>query len=159
MKARLIAILISIFFSISTFAVTGRDNWQTIRASREVLIQQPLFASAFGPQGLFNACYTDEEFRSVTPVESCLSYRPIIRHSPTGAYKDYVCGQYEKKNVTITRTYIQVECVKRLYGECVEYDSVTSVYPTGFKLVVIEAEKSEVPIFIFMKTYSIPACD
>ena len=59
--------------------------------------------------------------------------------------------------MALSRTYTQVECVKRIYGECVEYDSVISVYPTGFKLVVIEAEESDAS-FIFTKTYSVPAC-
>ena len=160
MKTLKMAAIMLVFFSTtSALAITGRDNWQAIRGSREVLIQQPLFASAFGPQGLFNACYTEEDFRSVTPVESCLSYRPVIRHSSTGSYKDYVCNEYEKRNVIISRTYTQIECVKRTSGECTEYDSVTSVYPTGFKLVVIEAEGPEAATdFIFMKTYAIPSC-
>lgn len=161
MKTRMMVALITVFLiSASGFSITGRDNWQTIRASREVIIQQPTFAGAFGQQGLFNACATDEEFKSKSPVSTCLSYRQVISNSKTGPYKDYVCNDFETRNVTISRTYTQEECVKHdLTGECLEYDSVTSVYPTSFQLVVIESGSEQSGNFIFSKSYGVAACD
>jgi hypothetical protein len=146
--------------SVNVLAITGRDNWATIKSSREILIQQPTFASAFGPEGLFNACSTDQEFKSKTPVTICLSYRKVVTNSKTAPYKDYVCNEYELRNVVISRTYIQEECVKHdRFKECIEYDSVTSVYPTSIQLVVIEIGDEKSGNFIFSKPYKIPSCD
>lgn len=160
MKMQMMVALTVFLISSSSFSITGRDNWQTIRSSEEVLIQQPVFAGALGPQGLFNACATEEEFRSKTPVQNCLSYRPVMKTTNTGTYKDYVCEEYETKNVVISRTFTQEECVKHdRSGECLEYDSVTSVYPKRFQLVVIESRTDSSGNFIFSKSYSIPSCD
>lgn len=160
MKTQLMVTLTALLLSSDVFSITGRDSWQTIRSSHEVIIQHPVFAGAFGPEGLFNACATEEEFRSKIPVQKCLSYRQIIRTSNTGTYKDYVCNEYEAKNVSISRTYTQEECVKHdRSGECLEYDTVTSVYPTSFFLVVIESNANKSGNFIFSKAYSILACD
>lgn len=160
MKTQMMVALTVFLISASVFSITGRDKWETIKSSNEVIIQQPIFAGVFGQKGLFNACFTDEEFRSKTPVENCLSYRQVIVNSATGPYKDYVCNEYESRNVTISRTYTQEECVKHdRSGECLEYDSVTSVYPTTFQLVVIESGGSQSGNFIFSKPYTISACD
>lgn len=160
MKTQMMVTLTVFLISASVLAVTGRDNWATIRSSGEILIQQPTFAGAFGPEGLFNACSTDEEFKSKTPVSTCLSYRQVISQSSTGPYKDYVCSEYESRNVVISRTYTQEECVKHdRSGECLEYDSVTSVYPKIIQLVVIETGNEKSGNFIFSKPYKIPACD
>ena len=160
MKTQMMVALSIFLISNNGFSITGRDSWQTIRSTHEILIQHPVFAGALGPQGLFNACATEDEFRSKTPVKSCLSYRQVIKTSNAGTYKDYVCNEYESKNVTISRTYTQEECVKNdRSGECLEYDSVTSIYPTSFFLVVIEANNTSSGNFIFRKAYSIPACD
>jgi len=160
MKTHLMVILTIFLISASVLAVTGRDSWSSIKSSGEIIIQQPTFAGAFGKQGLFNACATEEEFKSITPVSTCLNYRQVIVSSSTGPYKDYVCNEYESRNVNISRTYTQEECVKHnRSGECLEYDSVTSVYPTSFQLVVIESGSEKTGNFIFSKPYNIPACD
>lgn len=160
MKIRMMLALTIFLISTSGFSITGRDNWQTIRASREVIIQQPTFAGAFGPQGLFNACATEEEFKSKLPVSTCLSYRQVFTDSKTGPYKDYACNDFETRNVSISRTFTQEECVRHNQnGECVEYDNVTSVYPTSFQLVVIEAGGEQAGHLIFTKSYGIPPCD
>lgn len=157
---QLLVVLYTFLLPCIAYSITGRDDWQTIRSSQEVLIQQPVFAGAFGPLGLFNVCATDEEFKSITPVQTCLSYRQVIRTSNAGKYKDYVCNHYESRNIIISRTYTQDECVKHDYwGECLEYDSVTSVYPTSFQLPVIESRGETSNNFIFSKPYKMKACD
>lgn len=160
MKTQKMVALTILLLPFNVFPITGRDNWQTIRSSHEVIIQQPVFAGALGPQGLFNACATDEEFRSKTPVQSCLSYRQVIKSSNKGLYKDYVCDDYESRNVVISRTFTQEECVKHNpIGECVEYDSVTSVYPTSFQLPVISFNEGGLNNFIFSKAYAVEKCN
>jgi hypothetical protein len=147
--------------SSSAFSLTGKDRWSDIRSSRDVLIQQPTFAAVFGSQGLFNACSTEEEFRSIEPVRTCLSYREVLR----GNEKDYICAEYETREVVISRTYNQSKCVthapmsENSSGECIEYGNSTSVYPSSFQLAVIEAQGIEYRNFIFSKTFAIPSCE
>lgn len=160
MKTQIMVALTVFLISASVFSITGRDKWDQIKSSNEVIIQQPIFAGAFGPKGLFNTCFTDEEFKSKAPVANCLSYHQVIVNSATGPYKDYVCSNSESRNVSISRTFTQEECVKHnRSGECLEYDSVTSVYPTSFQLVVIESGGGQSGNFIFSKPYRISACD
>ena len=160
MKIQTLMTLTILLASYNVFSITGRDNWSTIKSSHEVIIQQPIFAGAFGPQGLFNACATDEEFRSISPVKVCLSYKQVLRTSITGAYKDYECNHYEMRNIVIARTFTQEECVKNdRIGECIEYDSVTSVYPTSFQLPVISFNEGALNNFIFSKAYAVERCN
>ena len=149
----------------NAYPITGFDYWANIRSNHDVMIQQPTFAGAFGPNGLFNVCSTDDEFRSIRPVKTCLEYREIIRHSENGSYKDYTCVNYETKFVSISRTYIQNICVRyapmtsQSSGECLEHASVTSVYPTSIKFAVIEANGDEYGNFLFSKTYALSTCE
>ena len=160
MKTQTLMTLTILLMPYNVFSITGRDNWSTIKSSSEVIIQQPIFAGAFGPQGLFNACATDEEFRSKTPVKVCLSYKQVLKTSATGSYKDYVCNEYEIRNVVIGRTFTQEECVKHdRIGECIIYDSVTSVYPTNFQLPVISFNEGALNNFIFSKAYAVETCN
>ena len=160
MKLQILVASIVLLQSHNIVAITGKDNWETIKLSHEVIIQQPIFAGAFGPEGLFNACLTDEEFRSKKPVKVCLSYSQIIKYTQNRAYKDYECKDYEIKNVVISRTFTQEECVKHDHlGECIEYDSVTSVYPSHFQIPVISFNDGALNNFIFSKAYSVEKCN
>ena len=160
MKMQILVTITVLLLSYKVSSITGRDNWQTIKSNREVMIQQPVFAGAFGPQGLFNACVTDEEFKSKTPVKVCLSYKQIFKSTTNGTHIDYECSDYEFKNITISRTFTQEECVKHDHiGECIEYDSVTSVYPTSFQLPVVEFNQGALNNFIFSKAYAVETCN
>lgn len=153
------------FITMDSFAITGRDNWGDIRRSDEVMIQQPTFAGIFGPEGLFNACTTDDEFKSIKPVKNCLEYREVIRQSETGKYRDYVCTFYETKPISISRTYIRNICVKHAVKlrssavECIQYESVTMLYPTTFSFAVIDTASEEYGNYLFSKTFALQSCD
>lgn len=163
MQKKMMIMLTLALASSSAFSVTGKDSWREIRTSGDLLIQQPTFAKVFGPQGLFNACATEDELKSLTPVKNCLSYREITKINPeTGAaYRDYACSEYEIKHVSISRTYTEDACVRHdnTSGECLAYSNVTSVYPTSFQFAVIEAEGISNGEFIFSKTYALPPCE
>lgn len=159
MKAHVIVAISICVLPNNAFPITGRDNWQTISSSDEVNVIHPLFAGRFGPKGLFNACSTDEEFISKTPIQTCLSYKEISKNTDQGILKDYECRDYESKNVSISRTYTQVECVKYNHtGECLEYDSVTSVYPRALHLVVTDSNEESSNNLLFTKAYTVAAC-
>lgn len=147
----LVFITSTALISISpALAITGRDSWKVIRASHDVLIEQPAFAGVFGDQGLFNACATEDEFRSLVPVKTCLSNG---------------CEKYEIRNVTVNRVHTKNICVRfapmNAYssGECVDYKTVTAMYPTSFQLPVIEGDAEQSGDYIFSKNYSVPACE
>lgn len=150
MKKQLVMLAIALMAITPALAITGRDTWKSIRASRDVLIQQPAFAEVFGNQGLFNACVTEDEFRSLKPVKTCLSNG---------------CEDFEMRHVTVNRVHTKNVCVRfspmsaDSSGECVDYDTVTAVYPTSFQLPVIEANGQQSGDYIFSKNYSVPACE
>lgn len=145
-----LSLIVSVLSSDPALALTGKDNWKSIRSSRDVLIQQPSFAEVFGDQGLFNACATEDEFRSRTPVKTCLNNG---------------CSDFEIRNIVVNRVYNANVCVKfapmsaTSSGECVDFDVVTAVYPTSFQLPVIEANGEQSGDYVFSKNYSIPACE
>jgi hypothetical protein len=151
--------------TLDSFAITGFDSWKIIRASDDVIIQQPTFAGVFGPEGLFNACTTDDEFKSIKPVRNCVFYQAVKLNSERGLTNDYVCAAYETKQVSISRTYIQNVCVRYSpmspysSGECIEYESITSVYPTTFSLPVFDKSTQEYGEFLFSKTLALQSCD
>jgi hypothetical protein len=155
-----------ILFSANTFAITGFDSWPTIKTSKEVTILQPTFASAFGPGGLFNACTTDNEFKSLSPVKTCLQYTSVTRYNTENKlYKDYECSAYDIREVSMSRTYIQNVCLKhapmnsQVSVECIEYGLVNSVYPTTFSFPVVEASSEEHGSLLFSKTFAIVSCE
>lgn len=151
--------------TLDSFAITGFDSWKALRSSEDVIIQQPTFAGVFGPEGLFNACTTDDEFKSIRPVRNCVFYRTVKLNSERGISKDYVCAAYETKQVSISRTFIQNICVRyspmsaHSSGECIEYESVILVYPTTFSFPVFERRPREYGEFLFSKTFALQSCD
>lgn len=161
MKKILMMLMVMGTVSNSALALTGKDRWQDIRTSPEVLIQHPTFAKAFGPQGLFNACVTEEEFRTIKPVTTCLSYKEVYKNNQ----REFECAESETRHIQISRTYNQNVCLRHApasfdsSGECLEYGNSTSVYPTSFKLAVIEGVGSEYGNLIFSKSYAVPTCE
>ena len=154
-------LIVTALISTSAFSLTGRDRWIDIRRDPEVLVQHPTFAKAFGPQGLFNACVSEDEFRTIKPVTTCLSYKEVFKNNQ----REFECAENETRHVQISRTYHENACVRHApatadsSGECLEYGNVTAVYPTSFKLAVIEAEGAEYGNLIFSKSYAIPTCE
>lgn len=156
-----------LLFSQNIHAITGKDDWKTIRKNREVLVIQPAFAEAFGPKGLFNACLSGDEFRSINPVKTCVAYSEIAsddQNRSLSGYKKYNCTKYQTEHVSVPRTYTADRCVKFApineftSGECIEYAPNTSVYPTAYSFPVIEADGDQYGTHLFSKTYAIPEC-
>ena len=164
MKIKYIAFALA-FLSTESFAITGKDSWSKLRSSGEVMILQPTFAGIFGPEGLFNACTTDHEFKSIKVVKNCIEFKEVTRESESGFFKDYICTSFETKHVSIRRNYIKNVCANfsqmTAYSssECLQYESRKSVYPTTFSFIVIEASGEEFGNFLFSKTFALQSCD
>lgn len=157
-----------LLFSITAFAITGKDDWETIRKSRAVLIVQPAFAERFGKDGLFNSCVSGNEIRSITPVKNCVAYTQVDNENQNqnlSGYKNYNCTQYRKEHVSMNRLHTKEHCVRfapineYTSGECEAYEPSSAVYPTSYRLPVIEAEGDEYGTHLFSKTYALPECD
>lgn len=157
-----------LLFSINAFAITGKDDWKTIRKDRDVLIVQPAFAERFGKNGLFNACVSGNEIRSINPVKNCVAYTQVENDNQNqnlSGYKNYNCTQYKEEYVGLNRQHTEERCIRfapineYTSGECIAYGSSTAVYPTTYSLPVIEAEGEEYGTHLFSKTYALPECD
>lgn len=147
-------------------AITGKNNWKEIISSDGLSIQQPAFSGVFGSSRLFNSCTTDDEFKSIKPVKICLEYKitTALKENGMEIESDYHCSRYETRPVSMSRTYLKNICVRYSpknsfsQGECIEYDQVTSIYPTAFSLAVIETDKEFYGQLLFLKTFAPQTC-
>lgn len=165
MKATILFALLFISFDI--FAITGKDDWKTIRKSREVLIQHPSFTERFGPKKIFNICVSGDEFKSIGPVKNCVAYNEVEsddQNRSLSGYKEYNCTKFITENIVMNRVHTNERCVRfapineYTSGECLEYSPVTSFYPTSYSLPIIEADGDQYGTHLFSKTYAIPEC-
>lgn len=163
MKTFLLCYLLAIS---SAFAQSARSDWSSIRLERRVSILQPEFAKQFGPSGIFNICYDDDEFKSIRPVNVCTIYRETkmgIPNSEVGQTIVKKCIERVPKDIQIPRTMTRDVCKKRAAptefssNECLEWTSVTTTLSTSYKLPVVNVvtEGNE----MFKKVYDIPKCD
>jgi hypothetical protein len=140
-------IVISIIFPPRAYAVTGKDNWETIRKIPELIIVQPEFAKAFGTKGLFNACTTDEQFRNINPVGTC----------PDD--KSGGCLEYTLQQVTVERLFSRKICTHWQDQKCINYDTFIQIHPKSFYLPILEKKSDGTRALIFSKKYSVPECE
>lgn len=170
MKKVMLLFLASSLASNTGLAVTGRDSWQSIRQTPGLVLLQPKFAQAFGPRGLFNACITDEQFRSITPVNTCV------------LYKGTTCAESALQPVTMERVSNRKVCWEQVpsesndergseklsqekpyeqpYEECLSDPYASSPLSSiSFYIPVIERSKEGKDKFLFSKKYSLPACE
>ncbi len=167
MKFIMVALTAATLFSQTSFAASPRDSWSTLRSSRDVLILQPGIVMSMGKAGVFNTCATDSELRSINPVKTCTAYERVVHGNPNseaGGWIEYVCTNYETKDITITREHEEQVCVKwsrtteASTGECLEYQTVTKTYPRDFSIEVVGANGEMYMQHMFNKSYSLPDC-
>lgn len=167
MKTFLLCYLLTTLTTMSSaFAQSVRSEWSAIRLDRRVSILQPEFTKQFGPAGIFNICYDDDEFKSITPVNVCTIYRESkvgIPNSEIGQTIIKKCIERVPQDIQIARTVTRDVCKTRAAptefssNECLEWTSVTSTLPLNYKLPVVNivTEGNE----MFKKGYDIPKCD
>ncbi|MGZ3789562.1 MAG: hypothetical protein ACXVLQ_13625 [Bacteriovorax sp.] len=174
MKTILLALALPIISLSHASAATLSDksDWSSIRMDRRVTIVQPKFASVFGPLGLFNACATESELRSIHPVDVCVSYKVIRAGSPNTEMDEAPvkkCERTERQDVKVERTTTTPTCIRyapeteESSNECIEWENVTTTLPTDHKLAVayrrgyLAGERGGETLF--KKTLVLPACE
>ncbi|MDD4972776.1 MAG: hypothetical protein PHY93_00415 [Bacteriovorax sp.] len=154
--------------SSTAFAVSKKSEWSEIRKAKDVSIVQPKFAEAFGPAGLFNACLSNGDIKSIAPVNVCLNYENVTIGTPNsegGAYTKRHCKKSALQDVTIDKTYTQNICLKRApatefsSNECIEWGSKTSIYPDSYLIEIVRRDSLEAGNHLFNKTLVLPMCE
>jgi hypothetical protein len=164
MKFFMMALTAATLFSQSSFAASPKDSWSKLRADRNVIILQP---HVLMQMGAFNACATDTELRSINAVKTCTAYKEVVHGNPNseaGGYIEYVCTNYEMKDMTIEREHQEQVCTKWLppseasSGECREWSTVTRTYPRDFSVEVVSSVGEMYMQHLFNKNLSLPDC-
>jgi len=156
------------FAAAPNITATRKDNWETIRKDKDLMIEQPKFAKDMGPDGIFNVCATDDEFRSIRPVETCLDYK-IIKTAPEstefGMYPDFYCQQEAEGVVIVSRMSTEQVCEESVSQEtedknatCLE-STQEGLMPTNVSLHVMKKRGSIKGEHVFNKNYQIPECE
>src|ERR1700737_1879119 len=89
---KMLMIAVALVASLNAVAVqapvSANDGWDLILADRNLIVSAP-FAGTFGEKGIFNACATETEFKSLTKVKACTKYvfvAPVGDIDPMGHY-------------------------------------------------------------------------
>lgn len=165
MKFFMMALTAATLFSQASFAASPKDSWAKLRADRNVIILAPNILSQMGA---FNACATDSELRSISPVRTCTAYKEVVHGNPNseaGGWVEHVCTNYEMRDVSIAREHEEQVCTKWIQpseaspGECKEWETVTKTYPRNFSVEVVSAVGEMYMQHLFDKTLSLPDCE
>jgi hypothetical protein len=112
--------------------------------------------------GIFNACATDNAFKSISPVKVCKQYV----HTGAAGDWDYpgtwTCAQYAEEMTTMPRAGVRHECVKQDtseagYPNCLEYADVAYTLGTTVSVEVMHTGEMYGQT-AFTKDFTIPAC-
>ncbi|MDO9183424.1 MAG: hypothetical protein Q7U04_13500 [Bacteriovorax sp.] len=166
MKFKMMICFVAAVVSSSIFAASSKDDWSKLRRNHDVLIIQPGIAMTMGPTGVFNACATSQELRSIHPVKSCTAYKLVVHGNPKSdsGSSEYVCTNYELKDVVIARDHEETVCLEYSptteinTGECIKWATVQKTYPRNFNLEVVATGEFYMG-HLFDKSFSLPECD
>jgi hypothetical protein len=164
---KLLYIAMAFTLSSTAFAFSEKSDWSEIRKNKRINIVQPKFAEAFGRTGLFNACVTEDEIKSINPVNVCLDLRDVQKgvNTEAGTYIVTVCNKSAIQEVVVSKTHTQVVCTKHVLptetssNECIEWGSITSTYPESYSIEIVRANKLETGNHLFNKTLALPTCE
>ena len=151
----------------TAFAFSEKSNWNEIRNRKGITIVQPKFAEAFGPDGLFNACVTEDEIRSINPVSVCLDKKDLQKglNMELGTYIVPVCVKSAIQDVVVNKNHDLVECKKHApetefsSNECIEWEQKSARYPNSYSIEIIRTDKLEAGNHLFSKTLELAACE
>lgn len=164
---KVLLLLAATALSFNSYALSKSSDWSEIRQNRRINIVQPKFAEAFGKTGLFNACVTYDEIRSISPVGICLNYEEVVIGSSDSDNKitDQRCTKTASQDIVLSRSYNEMVCTKRSNAdeisssECVRWENKTQFYPDTYRLEIVRADKLEAGNHLFYKTLVLPVCD
>jgi hypothetical protein len=155
------------FAATKNVTATSKDNWEEILLDKDLYVEQPDFAKDMGPEGIFNICASENEFRSVEPVGTCVDYK-IIETAPDstefGLFPEYHCKNEAPGNVIVSRMSQEIVCAKSVRQEredqnatCLE-PRLEGKLPTKLNLNVLKRRGENKGTPVFIKEYEIPKC-
>lgn len=141
-----------------------KEDWTEIRNDRDVVIAQPDIAEVTG--GIFNTCITDNELRSIQPVEQCSEYKIIETAPSSGEFgeAEFHCLQKVTVPVAVSRQINKTECSESVRfqnenenGSCLTVKEDNSL-PETITLGVLKNRGEQRGHTLFVKDYQIPRC-
>ena len=160
-------ILIAAIAATNAFAfgksLNKDSSWEQINKDPSLAYNAPL-SDTFGPQGVFNACATETELKSLTPIQVCLEYKttPGSGELPP----ETTCVRTGMQIMTLARDYDRDECVawtpvseSENPPECTRTEAHHYHLDTTFPIAVFERfNYGETQEALFTKDYTVPAC-
>lgn len=155
------------FAATKNVTATSKDSWEEIHMDKDLYVEQPDFAQDMGPNGIFNVCASENEFRSIEPVGTCLDYK-IVETAPEstefGMFPEYHCQNEAPGNVIVSRMSKEVVCTESVRQEredqnatCVE-ERLEGKLSNKMNLNVLKRRGEHKGSTVFIKEYNIPAC-
>jgi hypothetical protein len=158
---KMLIIAAALVASVNANATNAGDSWAKIFADNSLIVTVP-YKGTFGPNGIFNACATATEFKSLTPVKVCVERTWVdgIGEGPD-AMGHYECVKYENQMTSALRSGVSHSCVKldmseHGYPNCLEYADVPFSISTKFNVDVVRTTGDAQEVFT--KSFVVPAC-
>ncbi len=154
-------------FAADQMTASPKKDWTEIVKDKDVMIEQPSYADNMGPKGVFNTCYTENEFRSIEPVEVCAEFESTeINPAGTemGPNYDFYCEKKMSKQIVISRSVERSICEQtpRLQKEAENAKCLKAKFqdqlPTTLRMEVVRATGEAKGQSLFTKNYQIPKC-
>ncbi len=164
-------VLASLIASANAFAaapVNANSSWAQVLASNDVVVVAP-YAQQLGTLGVFGACATATEIKSIAPQKVCVESAqvPGTGTSDVDYPPQYQCVRYEEKVLSMSRKGMADSCVEYGYenfggdGEywvCKKHGMAPYEVGLTQTVDVIHASGDNYPSVAFTKSFTIPAC-
>ena len=145
------------------------DSWERMFKDKSLFFVQPHFAMPLGPKGVFNACISGNQFKSVSQVRVCADLRGRWvegRGEAESGHYDYHCERWENRDIVIERTQKEVYCevYNPQYGGegssefCLKFGLRDVTYGATHTLEVVRDNQKPYRSTLVYKEYEIPVC-
>ncbi len=143
------------FASLSTFAASINDSWESLNDNVNLRIEWPAAQMTHGPAtGVDFLCLDGDVLRTKAPVEKCTKWQVTSGHN-----SQMICVESVTEYGFVNRTEIAERCVRmNKEGVCVKTETYTHVQPLSFPAVRVSAARGDHEVFLFTKPYAVESC-
>lgn len=167
---KMLIVALSLFVSVQAMAMSATSassSWKEIFADRDLIVVAP-YSNELGPNGIFNACATATEIKSLSPQKVCVEERqvPSTGNSDVDYPPQYECVRYEQRVMSMARKGMKDGCVEygmetigdSDYWTCKKSGKVAYEVNLTQSVDVINGPGENYASVAFTKEYKIPAC-
>jgi hypothetical protein len=156
------AVIVASTYAMAAHATSRNDTWSKIFADSSLIVSTP-YSGTFGPMGIFNACATDTEFQSISPVKVCTQYSYVPSTNDTDYPGHYDCVKTELRITSLPRTGTRHSCVKQDVSDegnatCLQWADSAYTLSTTMEIQVVYGSGDAYNSAAFTKEYTVPAC-